>query len=171
MKCPRCGKRAPSTERVCKHCGKRLPRAKKAEKPKGSLSTHVPTNKWLIAGIGGVLIFIALVLAILLPGGNKREAEAKFGQADEEINIAREKIRREIACDAVYGEVVATNIEATRHGTITVQSLHTGKVYTFYVGWHTSYHPQRYPFIGERVKIYHLNDEASMKATQITLEQ
>ena len=170
MKCPTCGKRMPSTGRVCKHCGKRLPRPKKEEKPKGPLCAHVSTNTWLIAGIGGVLIFIALVLAILPKGGN-REAEARFDQSGEEINIERANTRREIASNAVYGEVMATHIRANRSGTITVQSLHTGKVYTFHVGWHTSYHPQRYSSIGERVRIYHLNDEAPMKATQVTREQ
>lgn len=170
MKCPRCGKPVPATERICKHCGKRLPRPEKEKKPKSSLSTHVPTNRWLVAGIGGVLILIALVLA-MLPKGSKSEAEARFAQSGKEINIESEKIRGEIAFNAVYGEVVATHIRATRRGTITVQSLHSGTVYTFYVGWHTSYHPQRYPSIGERVRIYHLNDEAPMKATQVTREQ
>ena len=39
MKCPSCGKRIPSTDRVCKHCKKRLPRLKKGAKPKFQLPT------------------------------------------------------------------------------------------------------------------------------------
>ena len=170
MKCPTCGKRVPSTDRVCKHCRKRLPRPKKGAKSKVSHRAQLPTNKLLIAGIVGVLIIIAFVL-VIIPGGSKREAWTKLGRSGEEISIERGKTRREIASNAVYGKVMATHIRGTRRGTITVKSLHTGKVYTFYVGWHTSYHPQRYPSIGERVKVYHLNDETFMKATQVTIEQ
>jgi hypothetical protein len=170
MKCPTCGKRIPSTDRVCKHCGKRLPRPKKSGKPKSSRFAQLTTNKRLIVGIVCVVILIAFLL-IILPGGGNRGAGTRLGRSDEEISIERGKITREIASNAVYGKVMATHIGATRHGTITVQSLHTGKVYTFYVGWHTSYHPQRYPSLGERVKVYHLDDEALMKATQVTIEQ
>ena len=170
MKCPRCGKRVPSTDRSCKYCGKRLPRPKKGGKPKVSPLTQLATNKHLIAGIIGVFILIAVLMAILA-GGSKREARARRGRSGEEIGIERGKTDREIASNAVYGKVIATHIRATRGGTITVQSLHTGKVYTFYTGWHTSYHPQRYPSIGERVKVYHLDDDTLMKATQVIIEQ
>jgi hypothetical protein len=170
MKCPRCGKRIPSTDRVCKHCGKRLPRQKKGAKSQISLLAQLPTNTFLIAGIVGILIIIAFVL-IILPGGDKQGLRVKLGQSGEEISIERGKTSREIASHAVYGKVMATHIRMTRRGTITVKSLHTGKVYTFYVGWHTRYHPQRYPSIGERVTVYHLNDETLMKATQVTMEQ
>ena len=170
MNCPRCGKRIPATVRICKHCGKRLPRSKKEGEPKFSLRAHMQKNKRLIAGIIGGLILIAFVL-IIIPGGSKREAGARHGRSGEEISIVRGKNRGEIASNAVYGKVLATHIRDTRRGTITVQSIHTGKVYTFHVGWHTSYHPQRYPSIGERVKVYHLNDEVFMKATQVTQKQ
>ena len=170
MKCPTCGKRIPSTDRVCKHCGKRLPRPKKGAKPKVSHRAQLPTNKLLIAGIMSVLILIAFVL-VIIPGGGKREARTKFGRSGEEISIERGKTSREIASNAVYGKVISTHIRTTRRGTITVKSLHTGKVYTFYIGWHTSYHPQRYPSIGERVKVYHFNNKNLLKATQITIEQ
>jgi hypothetical protein len=122
-----------------------------------------------MAGIVGVLI-IAFVL-VIIPGGDKKGASIKLGQSGEEVRIEGGKTSREIASHAVYGKVMATHIRTTRRGTITVKSLHTGKVYTFYVGWHTSYHPQRYPSIGERVKVYHLNDEVSLKATQVTIVQ
>ena len=169
MKCPKCGKRIPSSDRVCKHCGKRLSRQKKGAKPKVSLLAQLPTNVLLIVGIVGILIIIAFVL-IILPGGDKRGVRIKLGQSGEEISIERGKTSREIASHAVYGRVMAINIRMSRRGTITVKSLHTGKVYTFYVGWHTRYHPQRYPSIGERVTVYHLNDEVSMKATQVIIE-
>ena len=170
MKCPSCGKRIPSTDRVCKHCGKRLPRPKKGGKPKVSRLAQLPRNKLLIAGIVGVLIIIVFLL-VIIPGGGKREARTRLGRSGEEISIERGKTSREIASNAVYGKVMATHIRATRRGTITVKSLHTGKVYTFYIGWHTSYHPQRYPSIGERVKVYHLYSKGLMKATQVTIEQ
>ena len=170
MKCPTCGKRIPSTDRVCKHCGKRLSRLKKGAKPPASHRAQLPTNKLLIAGIVGVIILIAFLL-IIIPGGGKREAGTRLERSGEEISIERGKTSREIASNAVYGKVMATHIRATRRGTITVQSLYTGKVYTFYMGWHTSYHPQRYPSIGERVKVYHLYNKGLMKATQVTIEQ
>ena len=169
MQCPTCGKRIPSTDRVCKHCGKRLPRPKKRGKSKGSRLAQLTTNKRLIAGIVGVLILIVFLLSII-PEGSDRGAGARLGRSGEEISIERGKTSREIASNAVYGKVMATHIRVTRCGTITVQSLHSGKVYTFYVGWHTSYHPQRYPAIGERVTVYHLNNETLMKATQVIIE-
>lgn len=170
MKCPRCGKRTLSTDRICKHCGKRLPRQKRGAKPQIAPRVPLPTHTLLIAGIVGLLIIIAFVLAIL-PGGHKNEAKIDFGRSGEEIGIERGKTSREIASHAVYGKIMATHIRMTRQGTITVKSLHTGKVYSFYIGWHTSYHPQRYPSIGERVTVYHLNDKTLMKATQVIIEQ
>jgi hypothetical protein len=130
----------------------------------------LPTNKFLIAGIVGLLIIIAFVL-IIIPGGGKGGPGARRGRSGEEISIERGKTSREIASNAVSGKVMATHIMDNRRGTITVKSLHTGKVYTFYVGWHTSYRPQRYPSIGELVKVYHLDDDTFMKATQVTIEQ
>ena len=73
--------------------------------------------------------------------------------------------------NAVYGEVIASHIRATRVGIITVKSLHTGAVYTLSVGWYTSYHPRRHPAIGERVKAYYRYDEDLMKATQVIIDQ
>jgi hypothetical protein len=169
MKCPTCGKRIPATERACKHCGKRLPRPKKGEKSQIYLGAHIPKDKRFIAGVVGGLICIAFLL-VILPGGDKRGVRIKFGRSGEEISIERGKTSGEIASHAVYGKIMATHIRTTRRGTIMIQSLHTGKVYTFYVGWHTSYHPQRYPSIGEQVKVYHLNDEDLTKATQVTIE-
>jgi hypothetical protein len=173
MKCPKCGKRVSSTARVCKHCGKRLPRPKKGTKPKIKIPhlAQLPTRKLFRAGIVGVAILIALVLA-MLPGGGKREEGSRLERPSEEINIERGKSSREIATNAVYGKVMATHLRATRGGTMTVRSLHTGRVYAFSVGWHTSYHPQRHPSIGEMITVHYLTEGGDlMKATQVKMNQ
>lgn len=172
MQCPHCGKRVSSTVRVCKHCGKRLSRPKKAPAPKSKIPSPAqsPTRKLLTAGIVGLLILIALML-VMLPGGGKRHKGTRLERPGEEINIATGKSRREIATNAVYGKVMAFHLRASRRGTITVRSLHTGKVYTFSVGWHTSYHPQRHPSIGERITIHHLSEGDFLKATQVKMDQ
>jgi hypothetical protein len=173
MKCPKCGKRVSSTVRVCQHCGKRLARPKKETKPKIKIPhlAQLPTSKLLTAGIVGLVILIALVLA-MFPGGGKREEGARLERPGEEINIERGKSSREIATNAVYGKVMATHLRANRRGTMTVRSLHTGKVYTFSVGWHTSYHPQRHPSIGEMSTVHYLSEgEDLMKATQVKMNQ
>ena len=169
MNCPKCGKRIPATARLCKHCGKRISRPKKGAKPKAPPRAQLSQRQLLIAAAVGILI-IALLLAVLPKGGKRKQAlrPERFG---EEISIERGKAGGEIASNAVYGEVIASHIRATRAGTITVKSLHTGTVYTFSVGWHTSYHPRRYPAIGERVKVYHLHDKGLRKATQVIIDQ
>jgi hypothetical protein len=173
MKCPKCGKRVSSTDRVCKHCGKRLARPQKETKAKIKIPhlAQLPTSKLLTAGIVGLVILIALVLA-MLPGGGTREEGARLERPGEEINIERGKSSREIATNAVYGKVMATHLGATRRGTMTARSLHTGKVYTFSVGWHTSYHPQRQPSIGEMITVHYLSEGGDlMKATQVKMNQ
>jgi hypothetical protein len=173
MKCPQCGKRVSSTVRVCKHCGKRLPRPKKATKPKTKIPhlAQLPTGTLLTAGVVGLAILIALVLA-MLPGGGKREEGARLERSGEEINIETGKSSREIATNAVYGKVMATHLRATRRGTMAVRSLHTGKVYSFSVGWHTNYHPQRHPLIGEMITVHYLSEGGNlMKATQVKMNQ
>lgn len=170
MQCPKCGKRVSSTVRICKHCGKRLARPKKETKPKIPHLAQLPTTKLFTAGIVGLLILIALLLAIL-PGGGKRHRGARFERSGGEINIERGKSTKEIASNAVYGKVMATHIRATHRGTITVRSLHTRKVFTFYVGWHTNYHPQRHPSIGERITVHYLSEGDLLMATQVKMNQ
>ncbi|OGP52830.1 MAG: hypothetical protein A2Y65_07920 [Deltaproteobacteria bacterium RBG_13_52_11] len=174
MKCSQCGKRVPSTVRFCKHCGKRIEQSKKKKEAqtRPPLLSQLSQRKLLMAGAGvvGILILIAL-LQTLLPIGGKRKQVAKPEQLGQEIIIERSKVGREIASNAVYGNVIAAHMRENRRGTITVQSLHTGTIYTLSVGWRTSYHPRRYPSIGERVKVYYLYDKGLMEATQVTIDQ
>lgn len=169
MNCPKCGKRIPATTRLCKHCGKRIHQPKKGAKPKTPPRAQLSQRQLLMAA-AGILIFIALLLTVL-PQGEKRKEQVSSARIGQEISIERGKAGGEIASNAVYGELIASHIRATRAGTITIKSLHTGTVYTFSVGWHTSYHPRRYPAIGERVKVYHLRDEGLRKATQVIIDQ
>jgi len=167
MKCPTCGKRIPSDVPVCKHCGKRIPRPKKkGAKPKTQLLSQLSQRQLLIAWMAGMFIFIALILAVLPHGGTRKRAlkPERFGA---EITIERSKVGAEVAPNAVYGEVIAAHVGTT----ITVRSLHTGTVYTFSVGRYTSYHPRRYPAIGERVKAYYRSDDDLMKVTQVIIDQ
>jgi hypothetical protein len=167
MKCPTCGKRTPSTLRVCRHCGKRLPRRKKGAKPRPPLPSRLSLSQLLIAGTIGMVILIALLL-VMIPTKEKRKQVKRL---DQEILIERSKESREIASNAVLGKVIAAQLRANRRGTIAVRSLHTGKEYTFSVGWRTSYHPPRYPAIGEQVKVYYLFDKGLLEATQVKIGQ
>jgi hypothetical protein len=165
MKCPKCGKRTPATLSVCKHCGKRLPRQKKEARPTPSGLTGLSQRQLLIAGVAGLVILLALLIAILSTGGKRKQV----APLDQEIRIQRSKEGREIASNAVLGRVIAVKLRENRRGTIAVRSLHTGKEYTFSVGWRTSYHPRRYPAIGEQVKVYYLPDKDLMVATQVVI--
>jgi hypothetical protein len=165
MKCPTCGKRIPSLARACKHCGKRVPRREKGATPRPSLPSRLSQSQLLIAGFIGMLILITLLLVIIPTKGKRRQIE----RLDQEIFIERSKGSREIASNAVYGKVIAVQLRANRRGTIAIRSLHTGKEYRFSVGWRTSYHPGRYPAIGELVKVYYLADKGLMEATQVKI--
>jgi hypothetical protein len=80
-----------------------------------------------------------------------------------------EQLRRngeEIGPNAIYGKVVSI-----QRGVITIQSLHTGKVYTVYVGRRTYYYPRRYPSVGEKIKVVYIYDRGYMKATQVQIQQ
>jgi hypothetical protein len=167
MKCPKCGKRTTATAAlsVCKHCGKRVPRRKKGTTPRLPLLSRLSQNKLLIAWALGILLLIALLMAVI----PTKEERKQIGQLDQEIFIERSKEGREIASNAVLGKVMAVHMRANRRGTIAVRSLHTGKEYSFSVGWRTSYHPRRYPAIGEQVKVYYLLDKGLLEATQVKI--
>lgn len=170
MKCPACGKRIPADVRICKHCGKRIPPHKRSTKQMKPKASRFFQRQLLIAGVVFLLSLIALVL-IVLPGGEKERQALGPECYDAQITIERKRTGEEMAARAVYGEVIASHIRTSRRGTITMRSLHTGAVYTFSVGWHTSYHPPRPPAIGERVKAYYHYDEDLMKATQVIIDQ
>jgi len=171
MKCPICGKRVTADVRVCEHCGKRMPRPKKkGTKPKLPLFTTLSHRQLLIAGVVGMLAVLVLLL-IVLPGGRKQKQALGPECYDAQITIEQKRAGGEMAARVVYGEVIASHMRATQQGIMTVRSLHSGMVYTFAVGWHTSYHPRRYPAIGELVKAYYRSDEDLLKATQVIIDQ
>jgi len=170
MKCPACGKRVPADARVCEHCGKRMPQPKRSTKETKPKAPQLSQRQILIAGVLFILSLIALVLTVL-PGAEKGRQAPGPECYDAQITIKRKRCGGETASNAVYGEVIASHIRATRRGIITVRSLHTGAVYTFFVGWNTSYHPRRHPIVGELVKAYYHYDEDLMKATQVIIDQ
>ena len=165
MKCPKCGRRTPATLSACKHCGKHLPLRKKGATPRPPLLSQLSLSQLLIAGVVGLSILVALLIAILSVGEKRKEVR----RLDQEIRIERSKDGREIASNAVLGRVIALRLRANRRGAMAVGSFHTGKEYTFFVGWRTSYHPRRYPAIGEQVKVYYLLDKGLREATQVVI--
>jgi hypothetical protein len=167
MKCPTCGKRIPSGARLCKHCGERTPRRKKGAQSQPLFPSWLPPNRLLMAGAISLLVIIALLL-VTIPTKEKRR-QAKW--LDEGIRIERGREGREIALNAVLGRVMAVQIRPSRRGAIAIRSLQTGKEFTFFVGWRTSYHPRRYPTVGEVVKVYYLFDKGLLEATQVKIGQ
>ena len=165
MKCPKCGKTTFAALSACKHCGKRLPLRKKGAQPTPPRPAGLSPKQLLIAGVIGLSILVALMIAILSLGEKRKEVS----RSDQEIRIERSKDGGEIASNAVLGRVIAHRLRANRRGAMAVRSLHTGKEYTFFVGWRTSYHPRRYPAIGEQVKVYYLFDKGLMEATQVVI--
>jgi hypothetical protein len=165
MKCPKCGKSTFAILGDCKHCGKRLPRQKKEVTRKPPLRAGLSPRQLLIAGVIGLFTLVVLLIAILSLGEKRKEVR----WTDQKIRIERGMSDREIAANAVLGKVIAVQLSAKRRGAIAVRSLHTGKDYTFSVGWRTSYHPRRYPVIGEQVKVYYLVDKGLMEATEVVI--
>jgi hypothetical protein len=165
MKCPKCGKRITATLTVCKHCGKRLPQQKKGISPQPFLPSWLCQNWPLIACVIGILILIICFIVIFSLGEKRREVS----RLDQEIRVERSKEGREIAPNAVLGRVIAFRLRTNRRGTMAVRSLQTGKEFSFFVGWRTSYHPRRYPTIGEQVKVYYLLDKGLTEATQVVI--
>jgi hypothetical protein len=113
-----------------------------------------------------------LIIAAHLMFPPHQRQERQVGRAErigQEITIERRLASRETAPNAVFGKVMIADIGENGEGTITVKSLHTDRIHTFSVGRQTSYHPRRYPSIGERVKVYFLAEEDVMKATQVTI--
>jgi hypothetical protein len=165
MKCPKCGKRTPAALGACKHCGKHLPRQKKEAQQSPSRLAGLSPRQLLIAGLVGLSILVAVLIAVL----STSEKRKGVSRLDQEIRIERSKDGREIASNAVLGRVIAVRLRTNRRGTMAVRSFHTGKEYTFFVGWRTSYHPRHYPVIGEQVKVYYLFDKGLLEATQVVI--
>jgi hypothetical protein len=165
MKCPKCGKTTFAILGACRHCGKRLPGQNKQALQTPARRAGLSQRQLLIAGGIGLSLLAALLIAILYMGEKRREIKWR----DQEIRIERIRDDREIAANAVWGRVIAHRQRENRRGTMAVRSLLTGKEYTFFVGWRTSYHPRRYPAIGEQVKVYYLFDKGLMEATQVVI--
>jgi hypothetical protein len=165
MKYPKCGKRTSTVLAVCKHFGKRLPQRKKGLRPKPFLSSWIFQSRLLIAGVIGILILIIFFIVIF----SMQEKRKELSRLDQEIRVERSKEGREIASNAVLGRIIAFRLRTNRRGTMAVRSLQTGKEFTFFIGWRTSYHPRRYPTIGEQVKVYYLLDKNLMEATQVVI--
>jgi len=75
----------------------------------------------------------------------------------------------EVGRNAVYGKVTSVAIGALGRGTIHVRSFNTGRTYTFYTGVRTDFNIRRYPYAGERAKVYYVNDRGYLKATYVRI--
>jgi hypothetical protein len=82
-------------------------------------------------------------------------------------SVAIAKGDKEIGPNVVQGKVLSIKTGSFARGVITVKSSRTGEVYTFYVGKKTTYNPQRYPAVGETVKVNYINDRGRLKATSV----
>lgn len=169
MKCPTCRKTIPFDIHVCKRCGTRIPRLKRGARPKTAAFSRLSPRQLRIAGVGVMGLLIIAAHLMFSPHRGMERQVGRSERLDREITIERRRANRETAPNAVLGKVMTADIGENSEGTITVKSLHTGRIHTFSVGWQTSYHPRRYPSIGERVKVYFLADEDVMKATQVTI--
>jgi hypothetical protein len=170
MRCPHCGKRVAAGARICQHCNARLPRPKKGSRREEPRRARLSPGILLMAGFGTLVMLAALVLAMPFSRG-VREEQIPLIRSGREIHIDGGKTEREIAPHAVYGTVVAAHIGETRRGTIVVTSLHTAQAYPFSAGWYTSYHPPRYPFLGEEVTVHYRCEDGLLKATQVEMKQ
>lgn len=116
-------------------------------------------------------MFILAVLLLATPFGRGiRQEQIPLMRPGREVHMEGGKTEREISPHAVYGDVVATRIRETYRGSIMVISLHTQQVYPFSVGLYTSYHPSRYPFLGERVTVHYRSEDGLLKATQVKMK-
>jgi len=85
------------------------------------------------------------------------------------ITIAKES--REIGRNDVQGKVLSIRTNIFGGGSIEVKSDLTEKVYMFYVGMDTVYNPQRYPAVGETIKVTYSNDREKFKAARVVIIQ
>ena len=78
---------------------------------------------------------------------------------------------REIGPNDVQGKVLSIRTNLFGRGMIEVKSDRTEKVYMFYVGMDTVYNPQRYPAVGETIKVTYFNDRGQLKADRVVIIQ
>ncbi|MCJ7663405.1 MAG: zinc ribbon domain-containing protein [Desulfobacterales bacterium] len=166
MICPRCGNKIAPPDRFCGNCGDRLAQQPVAAKAKKPLFARL-SPKQLRAGKGilvGVIIVIALLLLILLAGKKRRPVPRPTNLGAELTPWQPGEGTTESGTNVVYGQVISL-----QRGSIMIQSLADGKAYTLYVGRRTNYSPQRYPSVGDKVKVLYIDDRGYMKATQVQI--
>jgi hypothetical protein len=83
--------------------------------------------------------------------------------------VAKES--REIGRNDVQGKVLSIRTNLFGRGMIEVKSDQTEKVYMFYVGMNTVYNPQRYPAVGETIKVTYSDDRGQLKAARVVIIQ
>ncbi|MCJ7663889.1 MAG: hypothetical protein MUO24_06575 [Desulfobacterales bacterium] len=83
--------------------------------------------------------------------------------------ITLAKDNKEIGPNDVQGKVLSIRTKLLGRGTIEVKSDLTEKVYMFYVGMDTVYNPNRYPAVGETIKVTYFNDQGKLKAARVQI--
>jgi hypothetical protein len=167
MRCPRCGSKIARHDRFCGNCGDRLAHHPAAAKPKKPLFARLSPKRLRVAGavLAGVLAIIALLL-LVFAGGGKRKPVPRPTNLGAELTAEQPSTgRAEIATKAIYGKVTSL-----QRGSITIQSIPEGKIYTVYVGRRTNYSPRRYPALGEKIKVLSIDDRGYMKATEVEIQ-
>jgi len=79
------------------------------------------------------------------------------------------KEAREMGRHDVQGKVLSIRTNLFGRGVIEVKSDRTEKVYMFFVGMDTVYNPQRYPTVGETIKVTYFNDGGQLKAARVQI--
>jgi hypothetical protein len=105
-----------------------------------------------------MLVFMAIFFVLVGIGG-----------VFSPITIAKEN--KEIGPNEVQGKVLSIRTNLFGRGMIEVKSDLTEKVYMFYVGMDTVYNPQRYPAVGETIKVTYSNDREKLKAARVVIIQ
>ncbi len=94
---------------------------------------------------------------------------AGIGGVFSSLTFAKEN--REIGRNDVQGKVLSIRTNLFGRGTIEVKSDLTEKVYMFYVGMDTVYNPQRYPAVGETIKVSYFAEQGKLKAARVQIIQ
>jgi hypothetical protein len=81
------------------------------------------------------------------------------------------KENREIGHSDVQGKVLSIRTNIFGGGMIEVKSDQTEKVYIFHVGMGTVYIPQRYPVVGETIKVSYFDERGKLKAARVQIIQ